>query len=154
MEAIINYLVDNPLLPYYILAGLFVWNLILSIILYVKIKEHRGLFDINTLDHRTLMKNQKTIFSTFHKIESKLRDEGETLKSIKTVVLQKILPAMQKDNIIQSLQNNLEKAERKNDENKSIISDLTQQIAEQTTRYERELEKIRIKATTLPLKML
>ena len=30
----------------------------------------------------------------------------------------------------------------------------TQQIAEQAARYERELEKLRIKATTLPLKML
>lgn len=151
---IINYLVNNPLILYSVVVGLFVWNIVLSVIVYVKHRRYIGLFELNNLEHMTLMKNQKTIFSTFHKIESKLRDEGETLKSIKTIVIQKILPSMQKDNITRTLQANLEKAERKNEENKSLISDLTQQISEQTAKYEREIEKLKIKATTLPLKML
>lgn len=143
-----DYIIDIALL--FVLC----WNIVLSVILY-KTRKNISLIDAsNKVDHKKLNKNQEVISSMMRRIEILLRNESEPIKTIKNIIYQKIIPIINKDDVVKKLTDNITALEIKNKESLETIKNLSIEVEEIKRKYRAAKEEIEFLKTTKPLEKL
>ena len=96
---------------------------------------------LNELEHKQLMSNQNAINNQLRKLDVRLKSDDEQLKSIKIILIQKILPVLTKDAVVKKLTDEVTELDRKNKESIQEIARLSIQLDDLNTKYQLEKEK-------------
>jgi hypothetical protein len=100
------------------------------------------------------MKNQNHLNSALKKLDIKLKEDSDHLKSIKTILVQRVIPLMSKDKVAQRLTEEINHLELNQESSKQKIIDLSLKFDEINEKYKRTKEELEIVKTTIPIQKL
>ena len=147
-------MIENLTLLHYSVIMLVLLVVIISICLIKLSKKVKIQMSLNSTDHSILMKNQNHLNTAIKKIDLKLKDDSDHLKSIKIILMQRVIPLIQKDKIVQRLTEEINRLETSQETSLQTITNLSLKLDEVNEKYKRTKEELEFAKTTVPIQKL
>lgn len=117
-------------------------------------KKIKKQISINRLDHNMLMKNQNHLNLAIRKLDTKLKEDSDRLRLIKTILVQRVIPLMSRDKVVQKLTEDINKLESNYKISQKTITDLSVELKEIKDKYKRTKEELEFMKTTIPIQKI
>ena len=140
--------------PYFPMILLSLWCLAMTIVLIVMSRRNKKFRKQNDLDHVQLMKNQNTLNHLTKRLTTLLKEDSELSRTLKSTVVQKILPFVRDDTETKNLLREIEKMETLKKDALNQLADKTKELDALNQKYRRLKEELELERTTRPLEKI
>ena len=126
----------------------------MTIVLIVMSRRNKKFRKQNDLDHVQLMKNQNTLNHLVKRLTTLLKEDSELSRTLKSTVVQKILPFVRDDTETRNLLREIEKLETLKKDALNQLADRTKELDTLNQKYRRLKEELELERTTRPLEKI